>query len=227
MTVYTGALTQAALADPNNTHAILLRWVGRDKDVLEIGPATGYMSRVMAGPQNCRVVGFEIDAGAAAQAAPYLQRLILGNLENPADLAQIDGTFDVILIADVAEHLVEPRLALETFRTHLKPDGRLIVSIPNVAHWSVRRSLLQGRWDLTDRGLMDRTHLRWYTRSTATELLESVGYRILSRRCSYVFPAHWRFNSGPRLAAWAQARAMPAAWDGLFAIQHLFLAALD
>src|SRR5574341_818219 len=243
-TVYDGSLTDAALADPNNTHAILLRLVGEAQDVLEIGPATGYMTQVMVQRHQCRVTAFEINAAAASAAKVYVQRLIIGDLENPQDLAQVadppadpagprgatsaraDGQFDVILIADVLEHLAWPVEPLRTLRGCLRSSGRLIVSLPNVAHWSVRRALLLGRWDLTDRGLMDRTHLRWYTRRTAAALLESAGYRVVRRRCSYAFPAHWRFGLGPRLAAWAQARAMPGTFDDLFALQHIFVAAL-
>ncbi len=221
--VYDGQLTAQALSDPNNTHAILLREVGADRTVLEIGPATGYMTQVMA-QRQCRVTGFEIDAAAAARAQPYLQHLVIGDLENPRDGARIVGEFDVILMADVLEHLAWPALPLRALRQHLCPSGRLIVSLPNVAHWSARRALLVGRWELEERGLMDRTHLRWYTRSSATALLESTGYRVLQRRCSYVFPAHWRLGWGPRLAAWAQGRSMPPAFDELFGIQHIFVA---
>ncbi|MGB8643943.1 MAG: class I SAM-dependent methyltransferase [Anaerolineae bacterium] len=223
-TIYTGVLTPAALADPNNTHAILIRLVGEDREVLEIGPATGYMTRILVNEKNCRVTGFELNAQAAAEAAPLLKHLIVGNLENPDDLARLDGRFDVILLADVVEHLAEPSAPLRTLRAHLRPEGRLIVSMPNVAHWSIRRALLTGRWDLTDRGLMDRTHLRWYTLRTAIALLESTGYRILLRRSSYAFPGHWRLGIGPRLAVWAQARRMPTGWDELFAIQHILVA---
>lgn len=222
--VYDGTLTASALADPNNTHAILLRLVGNDKAVLEIGPATGYMTRVMTQMQNCRVTALEKDAQAAAEAAPYLQSLIVGDLENSRDLENIEGEFDVVLIADVLEHLAFPDPALCVLHDHLRPGGHLIVSIPNVAHWSVRRALLSGRWELQDRGLMDRTHLRWYTRRSAMALLGSTGYHIIQRRCSYVFPAHWRLGWGPRLAAWAQGRSMSPAFDELFGIQHIFVA---
>ncbi|MGE5139003.1 MAG: class I SAM-dependent methyltransferase [Rudaea sp.] len=221
--VYGGTLTEEALSDPNNTHAILLRLIGKEKDVLEIGPATGYMTRVLAGRERCRVTGFELSRVMAEEARPYLHKLIVGDLENQADVAKIDGQFDVALLADVLEHLVEPLQPLRELREHLRPEGRLIASVPNVAHWSVRHALLAGRWDLTDRGIMDRTHLRWYTRRTAVALIRSAGYRVVWRGASYVFPWHWRLG-GPRVAAWAQRRSMPAAFDDLFAIQHIFVA---
>lgn len=222
--VYSGVLTEEAIADPNNTHAVLLHLVGYHRRVLEIGPATGYMSRVLVEHQGCSVTGFELSPIAAVEAQPLLHEIIVGNLEEPADLARIHGRYDVILMADVVEHLAEPGMALRALRSHLQDGGRLLVSIPNIAHWTARRALLLGRWDLTDRGLMDRTHLRWYTRSSAEHLLELAGYRIAQYRCSYVFPAHWRLGSGQRFAAWAQRRTMPGPFDGLFAIQSIFVA---
>jgi 2-polyprenyl-3-methyl-5-hydroxy-6-metoxy-1,4-benzoquinol methylase len=222
--IYDGVLTAAALADPNNTHTILLQLVGTGRTVLEVGCATGYMTRVLVERQNCRVTGFEINGDAPAGAKPFLQRLIVGDLENPADVIQIQSMYDVILIADVIEHLAMPQEPLRALRHLLSDEGRLIISVPNVAHWSVRRALLFGHWDLADRGVMDRTHLRWYTRDTAVALLASTGYRLVRHRASYVFPAHWRLGWGQRIAAWAQAHTMPSAFDALFAIQHVFVA---
>lgn len=223
--IYDGTITQSALDDPNNTHGILLNLVGNNRDVLEIGCATGYMTRVMVERQNCRVVGFEINEEAGTLARPYLQRLITGNLENQTDLAKIEETFDVILIADVLEHLVRPEALLNNLRKHLSPGkGWIVCSVPNVAHWSIRRALLLGRWDLTEKGIMDRSHLRWFTRRTTTDLLESSGYKIHTYKCSYVFPGHWRFGVGAKLAVWAQSRTMPGWFNDLFAIQHIFMA---
>lgn len=221
--IYEGVLTAAALADPNNTHTILLQLIGRERTVLEVGCATGYMTRVLVEQQNCRVTGFEINGEAAAGAKPFLQRLIVGDLENPVDVSHIQSQFDVILIADVIEHLAMPQEPLRTLRHLLNDKGRLIISLPNVAHWSIRRALLFGQWDLTDRGVMDRTHLRWYTRDTAVALLESAGYRVVQHRASYVFPAHGRFGWGQRVAAWAQAHTILSVFDALFAIQHIFV----
>ena len=221
---YEGVLTAAALADPNNTHTILLQLVGTGRTVLEVGCATGYMTRVLVGRQNCRVTGFEINRDAAAGAKPFLQRVIVGDLEDPADVTQIQSMYDVILIADVIEHLAMPQEPLHTLRRFLSDEGRLIISLPNVAHWSVRKALFFGHWDLADRGLMDRTHLRWYTRDTAVTLLTSAGYQLVRHRASYVFPAHWRLRWGQRVAAWAQARTMPSAFDALFAIQNILVA---
>lgn len=222
--VYDGTITQSALDDPNNTHSILLNLIGNNCDVLEIGCATGYMTRVMVERQNCRVVGFEINEKAGILAKPYLQRLITGNLENQTDLAKIEGVFDIILIADVLEHLVHPEALLNNLRKHLKPgEGRIVCSVPNVAHWSLRRALLFGQWNLTDTGLMDRTHLRWFTRHTATALLESSGYKIHTYKCSYVFPGHWRFSFWRKLLSELQTRKMPPAFDSLFAIQYIFV----
>ena len=222
--IYVGDLTQQALQDSNNTHSILLNWIADGSRVLEIGCATGYMTRVLTTQKSCSVDGFEINEEAAEQARPFLNRLWVGNLEDRADLGQIDGIYDVILVADVFEHLRWPETVLAQLRNHLLPRGYVLISLPNVAHWSVRRALLLGRWDLTDRGLMDRTHLRWFTRSTAEAMIRQAGFSVEQRRASYAFPAHWRAQLGPRVAAFAQKRNMPPWFDDLFAVQHLFLA---
>lgn len=222
--IYVGDLTQQALQDSNNTHTILLNWIVDNSRVLEIGCATGYMTRVLTAQKSCIVDGFEINEEAAEQARPFLNRLWVGNLEDKADLGQIDGLYDVVLVADVFEHLCHPELVLSQLRQHLLPGGDVLISLPNVAHWSVRRALLFGRWDLTDRGLMDRTHLRWFTRSTAEAMIRQAGFSVERRRASYAFPAHWRAQLGPCVAAFAQKRNMPPWFDDLFAVQHLFQA---
>ncbi len=195
-----------------------------DQEILEIGCATGYMTRALVECSRCRVTGFEINPRVASAVQPYLQKLIIGDLEKPADVARIQEQFDVILIADVLEHVAWPEVPLRILRHHLAPSGRLILSLPNVAHWTVRQALLLGKWDLTERGIMDRTHLRWYTRKTAQVLIESCGFRLITRRASYVFPAHWHAGWGQKSAAWAQCHRMPRFLDDLFAVQHIFVA---
>ncbi len=222
--IYRGELTNAALADCNNTHTILLELIGKYRSVLEVGCATGYLTRILSEHNRCRVTGFEINPIAAETARPYLQNLIIGNLENPADVRRVQNRFDVIVMADVIEHLALPEVPLRTLHDSLAPGGQLLVSIPNVAHWTIRRMLLLGKWELADRGIMDRTHLRWYTHKTAYQLIEACGYRIIKHRASYIFPAHWRANWGHRFAVWAQRRSMPRFFDDLFAVQHIFVA---
>ena len=87
------------------------------------------------------------------------------------------GAYDAILFLDVLEHLRDPDGVLRAARDWLRPGGRVLCSLPNVAHWRVRLALARGRFDYTENGLMDATHLRWFTRRTARELLTRAGLR--------------------------------------------------
>jgi SAM-dependent methyltransferase len=91
-------------------------------------------------------------------------------------LASVLGTFDVVLYADVLEHLVNPLGELEKVAQFLAPDGVIIISVPNVAHWSVRFNLLRGRFNYAPTGIMDATHLRWFTSRTLLQLLKRAGF---------------------------------------------------
>lgn len=221
---YDGVLSEDALGDPNNAHGQMLAWVQPGLDVLEIGCATGYMSRVLAGHYRCRVTGFERNKAAAQLALPYLVDLVVGDLERQQDRDKVDRQFDIVIVGDVLEHLAEPEPVLTWLVSRLVVHGKMIVSLPNVAHWSIRRNLLRGRWDVTETGLMDGTHLRWYTRGSAEAMLLAAGLRIIEHKSIYLFPARWQARLAPPIARWARRHSIPAPIDNVIACQHLFLA---
>jgi 2-polyprenyl-3-methyl-5-hydroxy-6-metoxy-1,4-benzoquinol methylase len=163
----------------NSHQARILRLIGPGKRVLELGCATGYMSRVMR-DRRCQVVAVEIDRKAAEPAAAFCERVVVGDLDQ-VDLARELGEdrFDVVLAADILEHLKDPQAVLRAVKKVLKPDGYLLASIPNVAHGSVRLALLSGRFPYSDTGLLDHTHLRFYTRETMEKLFEGAGFAIV------------------------------------------------
>ncbi len=136
-----------------------------------------------------------------------------------------DEPFDVVVCADVLEHLTEPRLLLQRIRAWLKPGGVLLASIPNVANISLRLGLLFGQFRYADRGLLDRTHVAFYTRATSRDLLEGAGFRIRAEEPT-AMPYELAF---PRLgqppwngAARAFARMTARAWPTLFGYQFVF-----
>ena len=137
------------------THALLLDWVGFNKVVLEIGCNTGYLSNVMQ-QRGCRVTGVEIDADAAELARPFCQRLIVGDIERLDWKAALgDEQFDVILFGDVLEHTRAPVDVLRSLAEYLTPAGYIVASLPNVAHGSIRLSLLLGRFEYAPLGILD------------------------------------------------------------------------
>jgi 2-polyprenyl-3-methyl-5-hydroxy-6-metoxy-1,4-benzoquinol methylase len=165
--------------DPNGTHAKIVRLVGNDKRVLELGTATGYMTKVLRERQNCTIIGVEIDPAAAELAKPYCERIIVGDLDLlDLDKELGDDTFDVVVTADVLEHTKNPARILQILKKHFKPGGYMAVSLPNIAHGSVRLALLTGVFPYGDWGLLDRTHLRFFTRHSIGELFQKEGYTI-------------------------------------------------
>lgn len=158
--------------DSDSLHADVVRLVGEDVRVLELGPATGYMSQAFA-KRGCTVVGVEVDPEMAERAAQVCERVVVGDLDQ-LDLGVELGEerFDVIVAADVLEHLRDPLGALVRLRDFLEPGGHFVISIPNVAHGSVRLALLTGHFEYQDIGLLDSTHLRFFTRETFEQLLD-------------------------------------------------------
>jgi SAM-dependent methyltransferase len=151
--------------------------VGRDRAVLEVGCHTGYFSRVLR-DNGCRVVGVEINGEAAAKAREAGFDVRVGSVEDEALLAGLPREFDALLLMDVLEHLVDPWTALARLGEHVRPGGTLLVSLPNIACWTVRRALLAGRWEYTRDGLLDRTHLRFFNFDTAQGLIAGAGFTV-------------------------------------------------
>lgn len=129
------------------------------------------------------VTGIDNSPVACATARTRISEVIELDFMNPdAIAAALNGRqFDWIMAADVLEHSAEPETALGFYRRFLKPDGRLIVSLPNVAVWDNRFRLLLGRFDYRDSGVMDRTHLRFFTFRTARELIVEAGFTPLQK----------------------------------------------
>lgn len=151
---------------------------GSGKKVLDVGCWTGEVGRILT-ERGCTVTGIELDREAASLAEKVLEKVIVADLDaTPLTELVEPGSFDVVIFADVLEHLTNPRAALEQARDLLTPDGRVVISIPNVAHGSVRLALFQGRWQTTDTGLLDRTHIKFYSREGLLALFAEAGYAV-------------------------------------------------
>lgn len=174
----------------NNPRTIIGNWVKSGSTVLEVGPGDGVISRWLKTQKQCKTIGVEIVAEALEAARDAFDQIVIGNIEQAEILTQIKShaPFDAIIFADVLEHLVDPWQVLKNMRLLLSPDGRVLLSMPNVAHWTVRLNLLLGKFNYTDGYLMDRTHLRWFTRRTAKQMAIDCGYRIASE--DTVFKPH-------------------------------------
>jgi 2-polyprenyl-3-methyl-5-hydroxy-6-metoxy-1,4-benzoquinol methylase len=168
------------LAQRNNSHTMLheLATEGRRTKlrILEVGCATGYLGGSLVAHGH-HVVGVEPDAASAELAARALDEVWNGGLHDYL-ATHPEARFDVLLFGDVLEHLVDPADALRRAMPHLRDGGTVVVSLPNIAHGSVRAMLLEGRFDYEDRGILDRTHLRFFTRDGIARLFAETGLQI-------------------------------------------------
>jgi methionine biosynthesis protein MetW len=162
--------------------------VGSGHDVLDVGCADGDVGRLLQETGN-RVSGLDRDAEAAEKARADLERVVVADLDTSSLLDHFEAaSFDVVVLADVLEHLREPERALREATELLREGGRLVLSVPNVAHGALRLALLQGRWTYTAAGLLDRTHLHFFTRTSLLQLLEGVGLAVDDLRATVADP---------------------------------------
>jgi predicted TPR repeat methyltransferase len=156
--------------------------------ILEFGCSTGALGAAIKRRQEARVVGVEITAEYAAQAAHRLDRVIALDIETFLDGPPPDeAPFDCLVAADVLEHLVDPWSVLARAADLLAPGATVIISVPNVLYWpAIWQVLRSGRWPREDAGTFDRTHLRWFTRADALELVASAGLTAIR-----VEPRYW------------------------------------
>jgi O-antigen biosynthesis protein len=163
-----------------DSHGAMIQLIGKKKRVLEIGCAAGAMTRQLVN-RECSVVGVEIEAVAAAQARQFAERVLVTDVE-ALDFGEEFGEeqFDAVVFGDVLEHLRDPAAVLSRSRAVLSDTGYVVMSIPNVAHGDLRLALLRGEFRYRPIGLLDSTHLRFFTRASVEELLRNGGVVPLS-----------------------------------------------
>ena len=145
--------------------------------VLDLGCSSGALGAALKQRDGAEVIGIERDSEYASRAEKRLDRVIVADLDAgpPADI----GDFDCIVAADVLEHLVDPWQVLGAFTPLLRPQGALVVSLPNVRYWETLWQLgVRGTWPRRHEGIHDATHLRWFTLTDAYELIEGAGVRV-------------------------------------------------
>ncbi len=162
---------------PASSHDVLrrrIRALPPARRLLDLGAAGGHLGRAVR--DRCVfLAGVEPDSALSASAR---QGYDDWRSTDALSAGQWPQPFNVVVCADVLEHLPEPEKLLERISDWLEPGGTLLVSLPNVANLSVRAALAAGRFRYTERGILDRSHLRFYTRATGGELIEHAGFRI-------------------------------------------------
>jgi 2-polyprenyl-3-methyl-5-hydroxy-6-metoxy-1,4-benzoquinol methylase len=146
--------------------------------ILEVGCGTGATgAAAMAAGKAGRYVGIEIDPGSAEAARDVLAEVVVGDVERLSFDWQ-PATFDGLILSEVLEHLVDPWATMARLARVVRPGAMVLASSPNIAHWRVIREIALGHFRLTDRGVFDRTHLRWFTPESFAALFEGAGFRV-------------------------------------------------
>jgi methionine biosynthesis protein MetW len=159
-------------------HRLLLAAVPDRSVVLDVGCSDGYLAAALA-LRGCEVHGVELDATAAAAARERCTAVWSIDVEDAAAREALPSGFDAIVLGDVLEHLRDPWSVLAWASTRLRDGGIAVVSVPNAVHWTARREIARGRFPLRDWGTFDRTHLRWFTRAGARDLVQGAGLSIV------------------------------------------------
>lgn len=162
------------------------------KKILDVGCAEGLLSGEVKEKLHAEVWGIEVVESVAKKAELVLDKVLCMGVEEAIPLLP-DNYFDTIVFADVLEHLVNPEDVLKKMGAKLKDDGEIIISLPNIGHWSTILNLLQGEWEYQDAGILDRTHLRFFTRSSIYRMIEKAGYRVYNYKFTYLLDT-FKFN---------------------------------
>jgi len=178
--------------------------VPAESRILEIGCADGFMGEYLIKKKGCRVIGVEIDTQAAEKARKRGLFVIQGDIEEETifSILKTKGNFKVILCSSAVEHLQDPVSALKKWHSLLEKDGILIITTPNIGHWSARLKTSFGKFPREKYGIFDENHLHFFTIDSFKKMLEECGYFVeylgidpigggfpkLSRIFSLIFP---------------------------------------
>jgi 2-polyprenyl-3-methyl-5-hydroxy-6-metoxy-1,4-benzoquinol methylase len=146
--------------------------------ILDVGCGKGRLgANLKRAVSGRKVFGIEHNEQIAAEAERVLNGVLLGDLQT-MNISFPAAIFDCIILADILEHLIDPDAALRRLKPYLKPQGKVICSIPNMRHYTVILRLLKHGWEYDDWGLFDRTHLRFFSLRTMKKMLEDQGFQI-------------------------------------------------
>lgn len=173
----------------------VVRIIGEDKRVLELGPGPGTITRILSKESNCRVTALEIDAEAVKKLAPYCERVYQADLNDAdwPDTVKDDGGFDVVTATDVLEHVYSPLTVLTAMKGLLDENGCIVVSLPHVGHSVIHACLLDEDFAYSDIGLLDRTHIRFFGIKNIQRLFEDAGLKIVHAEFVVREPEHTEF----------------------------------
>ncbi len=210
-----------------SSHYWILQALRGEKEpvkILDVGTASGYLGKIWRRSGH-HVAGIEYDAATAERAREYYDAFQVADVETFAFPYRRE--FDYIVFADVLEHLRDPAAVLRRCIPALKETGKIIISVPNIANWVIRLGLLFGKFDYKDRGILDRTHFRFFTRRSLNQLMSDVSCEVLDAiptplPVQLVFPLTENKLFSPLHEAHY---ALTRCWKTFFAYQFVIVAA--
>ena len=182
------------LNNDNSNYTLALSGIKNSSRVLDVGCASGMIGEFLFNEKKCEVVGIEYDDNFIEKAREKkvykdLFQIDLNNADNQFNPNYI-GYFDYILLADVIEHVYSPEQTINSLKKLLKTDGVFIFSIPNISHGSIKLKLLNNKFEYTPMGLLDETHIRFFTIDNVISLMNKTGLEIKS--LERVFEGFWK-----------------------------------
>ena len=170
--------------DGASAAAHVIRMVNQGSKVLDIGAGAGSITRHLAGVKQCKVTAVEINPDSVAKLCAYCASVYPLDLndKNWTQELQREGLFDVVLAADVLEHLYDPWTTLRQMKSLLKPEGSIILSLPHAGHCAVLASLMDGDFAYGEWGLLDKTHIRFFGIKNIQAMHDSTGLEILEAK---------------------------------------------
>jgi len=182
--------------ESRNSLSVLLKRIKPNSVVLEFGTANGRMTKYLKEELNCEVYGVEIDNEAAKDAGKYTKNLVIDSIEAYSWKEQFRSVeFDYIVFADVLEHLSDTKNVLLQVKKFLKEDGSVLISVPNIAHNSIIINLLKDQFDYSANGILDSTHIKFFTKKTFDALVKDCGYLIAYESAIYLNPEDTEFKN--------------------------------
>lgn len=210
--------------DPYDVAMRVVSLISTTDRILDVGCGTGSLAAVIQDRTGASVTGIEPDPERSSLARKKGLDVFPGYLTT--SFLQEHGPFDAIIFADVLEHLASPGDMIELAKNGLSPDGVIIASVPNVAHWFVRTDILRGRFRYRECGIMDATHLRWFTQESLATFFANLGFTIERHlyTANFEMPEYrerfpWRHV--PRRARRRIIEILLKTYPGLFGCQHV------
>lgn len=179
----------------NTASARVIRMVGKNKKVLEIGAGPGSITKHLRHANGCRITALELDGEAIKKLSPFCERVYQANLNDTAwtRMLENEGRFEVVVATDVLEHLYDPLAVLKQMVDFLSNDGYIIISLPHVGHSAIHACLMEEDFEYRDWGLLDRTHIRFFGIKNIQALFDNAGLKIVQAEFVILAPEQTEF----------------------------------